>query len=114
MWLAALNRRADAGGRWPHAQMLDSGGVSHAAGALPAPWQQRREVGDLVLGDAREHVCQPSLRINIVELASLNQRQHDRGTLAAAIGAGKQPRFSAQCYSSKRPLGGIVAHADPA
>jgi hypothetical protein len=65
-----------------------------------------------VLGDAREHVCKPSLRINSVELPSLNQDQHDCGTLIAAIGAGKQPRFSAQCYSSKRTLGDIVARAD--
>src|SRR5215467_7651698 len=115
MWRAAWNRRPDPGQPMAHAQMLDSGGVSHAAaGALPVPWQQRREVGDLVPGDAREHVCKPSLRINIIELASLDQRQHDCGTLTAAIGARKQPRLAPKSNSSQRALGGIVAHADPA
>src|SRR5262245_64377610 len=97
-----------------HAQMLDSGCVSYAAGALPVPWQQRREVGDLVFGDAREHVCKPGLRINVVELAGLDQRQQDRGTLTAAIGAGKQPRLAPKRNSSQRALSCIVAHADPA
>jgi hypothetical protein len=70
-----------------------SGGVSNATGALPVPWQQRLEVGDLVLGDAREHVCKPGPRINVVELAALDEREHDRRTLTTAIGAGEEPRL---------------------
>src|SRR5215831_5366451 len=91
-----------------------SGGVSHPTDALPVPWQQRREVGDLVIGDTCEHVCKPGLRINVVELASLHEREHDRGTLTAAIGAGEQPRPAPQSNSSERALGGIVGQADPA
>src|SRR5262245_61275214 len=49
--------------RRPHTGL---GGVSHATGALPVPWQQRREVGDLVIGDACERVCKPGPRINVV------------------------------------------------
>src|SRR6266853_2429312 len=70
-----------------------SGGVVHAAEAIPVPWQQCRQIGDLVIGDACEHVGEPSLRINIVELGRLNQCQHYRGALAAAIGAGEEPDF---------------------
>src|SRR6266852_8503403 len=90
-----------------------SGGVVHAAEAIPVPWQQCRQIGDLVIGDACEHVGEPSLRINIVELGRLNQCQHDRGALAAAIGAGEEPRLSPQCNSSERAFGGVVAQADP-
>jgi hypothetical protein len=48
-----------------------SGGVVHAAEAIPVPWQQCRQIGDLVIGDACQHVGEPSLRINIVELGRL-------------------------------------------
>src|SRR5215831_16488785 len=114
MWRAALELETDPNSRWLTRRMLGSGGVSQAAaGTLTVPWQQRSEVGDLVIGDAREHVCKPSLGINIVELAALDQRQHDRGTLTAAIGARKQPRLAPKSNSSQRALGCIVAHADP-
>ncbi len=91
-----------------------SGGGVHAAEAIPVPWQQCRQIGDLVIGDACEHVGEPSLRINIVELGRLNQCQHDRGALAAAIGAGEEPRLSPQRNSSERAFGGVVAQANPA
>jgi hypothetical protein len=41
--------------------------------------------------DPREHVGQPSLRINVIQLAGLNNREHGCGSLSAAIGAGEQP-----------------------
>ncbi len=41
--------------------------------------------------DARQHVGEPGLGIDVVEPGRLNQRQHNCGTLAAAIGAGEQP-----------------------
>jgi hypothetical protein len=62
----------------------------------PIPGQQRRQVGDLVIGNPGQHVGKPSLGVDAIEPGRLNQRQHDRGALAAAIGAGEQPRLPAE------------------
>ena len=60
-------------------------------GEAPIPRQERGEVGDLVIGDTSLHVGEPSLRIDVVELARLNEREHDRRTFATTIGSGEQP-----------------------
>jgi hypothetical protein len=44
-----------------------------------------------MIGDACQHVGEPGLRIDVVELGCLNQREHDRGAFAAAIRSGEQP-----------------------
>jgi hypothetical protein len=38
-------------------------------------------------GDAGEDVSEPGLGINIVEATALDEREHDGGALASAIGA---------------------------
>jgi hypothetical protein len=50
-----------------------------------------------VIGNPGEHIGEPSLRIDIIELGSLDQRVHDRGAFAATLGAGEEPGFAAQC-----------------
>ena len=44
-----------------------------------------------VLGDASEHIGEPGLRIDVVQLASDNETIHGSGALAAPIGASEQP-----------------------
>ena len=68
-----------------------SGGARERDGVVPIPGQQCGQVGDLVIGDPGQHVGEPGLGIDVIELGRLNQRQHDRGALAAAIGAREQP-----------------------
>jgi hypothetical protein len=51
---------------------------------------------DGVIVDAGEHVGEPSLRVDVVEPRGLDQRVHHGGALAAAIGAGEQPRLAAE------------------
>jgi hypothetical protein len=75
--------------------LLRSGGAVGRDRVAPIPGQQRGQVGDLVIGNPGQHVGKPSLGIDVVELGRLNQRQHDRGALAATIGAGEQPRLPA-------------------
>ena len=75
-----------------------SGGALDSGWTAPIPGQQCGQFGGLVIGNAGEHVGKPGLRINVVELGRLNQCQHDRGTLAATIGAGEQPRLPAERY----------------
>jgi hypothetical protein len=42
----------------------------------------------------------------------VNERQHDRGALTAAIGTGEQPRLPPESNSAQLAFGGIVAQAD--
>ena len=51
-----------------------------------------------MLGDAGEHVGEPGLRIDVVELGRHDQRGHDRGAVGSAIGACEQPGFPPQRY----------------
>ena len=54
------------------------------------------EPGGGMIGDAGEHVGEPGLRIDVVELGSFDQRVQRSGALAAAIGAGEQPGPAAE------------------
>jgi len=66
------------------------------------------------ISDAGEDVCEPCLGIDIVETCGGDKRVHEGGALTAAIGASKEPRFSAQSDTTHGALGGIVGQADPA
>jgi hypothetical protein len=44
-----------------------------------------------VVGNAPQHVGEPGLRIDVVEIGSSDQRVYRRGPLAAAVGAGEEP-----------------------
>ena len=67
------------------------------AGLFPTPREQRGKVGDGVICDPGEHIGEPRLGIDIVELGGLNQCVHDCGALAAPLRAGEKPGFAAQC-----------------
>ena len=64
--------------------------------------------------DASEHVGQPGLRIDVVELRRHDQRGHDCGAVGAALGAGEQPRLPPQGKSAQRAFSRVVGQADPA
>jgi hypothetical protein len=80
---------------------------------LPAPGQELIEPLDVVIVDTVEDVCKPRLRIDVVEPRGLDQRVHHGGALAAAIGAGEQPRLAPERNAAQRALGGVVGEADP-
>src|SRR5260370_24982040 len=65
-------------------------------------------------GDAGQHVGQPGLGIDVVELGGDDEAVEEGGTLAAAVGAGEQPCLSAESQPTQGALGGIVAEADAA
>ena len=44
-----------------------------------------------MLSDAGEHVGEPGLRIDIVQLAADDEGVHPSGSLAAAVGSGEEP-----------------------
>jgi len=62
----------------------------------PVPRQQRAEARLRNVGDAGEDIGEPSLRIDVIQLGGLYQRVHERGAIRSALGAGEQPRFSAE------------------
>jgi hypothetical protein len=43
-----------------------------------------------MIGYAAQHVGEPGLRVDVVELGRADQRVDDRGALAATIGTGEQ------------------------
>src|SRR5580704_9686196 len=80
----------------------------------PVPRQEVVQPVDIVIVDPGQHVGEPSLRIDIVELGRLNECQHDRGALTAAIGACEQPGLPPESNPAQLTFGGIVAQADEA
>jgi sugar/nucleoside kinase (ribokinase family) len=58
---------------------------------LPVPWEELVDQVSWVLGDASEHVCQPSLWIHVVHLCRDDETVHGGCPLSAAIGAGEKP-----------------------
>ena len=60
-------------------------------GGIPVPRQQLVYPGVRQLSDAGEHIGEPSLRVDIVELGGGDEGVHRRGALAAAVGAAGQP-----------------------
>jgi hypothetical protein len=49
-----------------------------------------------IRGNAGQHICKPSLRIDVVHLGGDDEAVHGGSTIAAAIGSAEQPPFSAQ------------------
>ena len=57
----------------------------------PVPGKEFFEPGLRRLGDPAEHVGEPSLRIDVVELGGADEGVHRRRAHAAAVRAGEQP-----------------------
>ena len=66
-----------------------------------------------MVGQAGQHVGEPCLRIDVVELRGLDQRRHGGRSLGSAVGSREQPSFSAEGKTPERSLGGIVGQAGP-
>jgi hypothetical protein len=77
-------------GRYPSAEGRDLSRLSdrHPPG-LPIPRKQLVEPLLRDIGDAGEDIGEPCLRIDVVEPSGGDERVHERGALAAAVGAGK-------------------------
>src|ERR1700745_507429 len=97
------------GGRW---WRRSSRHLTTLGPGSPVPWQKLVEPVDGVIVDPGEHVGEPCLRIDVIELGCLNERQHDRRALTTAIGAGEQPRLPPKSNSAQFALRCIVGEAD--
>src|SRR5258708_29251539 len=85
----------------------------HADG-IPVPGQQFGDALGGVSSEAREHIAQPGLGIDAIELGGLGQRVDGGGGLAAHVAAGEQPILAAESDGTDRPLSGIVVDFDAA
>jgi hypothetical protein len=71
---------------WPWGgEGLRQSGRELCAIRVPIPRQELIEFLYVVIVGAREHVGEPSLRVDVVEPRGLDQRVHHGGTLTAAI-----------------------------
>ena len=66
------------------------------------------------IGNTGEDVGEPCLGIDVVEATGRDHRQHDGGTVGAALTAGEGPIAPSQGDASQCALGAIVGQADPA
>lgn len=84
-----------AGGAW-------SGSTLEVEWTAPVPGQQRGQVGDLVIVDARQHVGKPGLRVDVVEPGGADQL----GMTAARSPPQSDPANSHDLRSRAIPQGG--------
>jgi hypothetical protein len=65
-------------------------------------------------GEAGEHVGEPGLGIDVVELGRHDEAVQEGGALATTVGTGEQPSPAPQRKTTQCSFGGVVAEADPA
>ncbi len=90
-----------------------AGGSGQAASlvafGLPVPWQKLIKVLDGVIGNAGEHVGEPSLRVDVVEFRRHDQRGpwRQRGRPPSSEPA-KSHDFLSESNAAQGALGGVV------
>src|SRR5262249_56104815 len=92
-----------------HVARVWSGGKP--ARSTPLPGQKLADPPSGVIRQAGEHVGEPSLRIDIVELGSGDQRVDRSGAPAAVVGAGEGPVLSPESNGPQLAFGRVVRHA---
>ena len=81
---------------------------------FPMPGQELIEPGCRMVSDAGEHVGEPGLRVDAVELGGGDQGVDRRRPLATAVAAGEQPRAAPECNPAQRALSSVIAQAKAA
>ena len=89
-------------------------GLSDPRRRAPIPGQQVADPPGGMIGQARQHVGKPGLRIDVVELGGLDQGVDGGGAAAAFVRAGEGPVVAADRDAAQGPLGGVVGHAQAA
>jgi len=93
-------------------------GLRDGFGALwssfPLPRQQLVKPCLRMVGDLRDDVAEPGMRIDVVEAAGLDQRVHGGRPVTAAVRAAEGPVPAPDGNGSHPAFRGIVGHADPA
>ena len=107
--------RATAASVWTAVIAATSGSLIdlYGSGGEPAPIPGEKLVQTVhrMVGDAGQHVGEPGLWIDVVQLRGHDQRRDDGGPLGAPVRPGEQPRLASEGEASERALGRIVARA---
>ncbi len=72
------------------------------------------QAGDGKIGDTAKHIGEPRLWVDVVEMASRDDGEHDGGTIGPTLGTGEGPVSTPEGNSSQRALGRIVRETNPA
>src|SRR5215468_9407684 len=75
------------GGRTPAERRSSSVRWQPLRAGFPAPGQKLRDTFDRMIGDARQHIAQIGLGIEVEHLAGFNNRKHGGRPLSARVGA---------------------------
>jgi hypothetical protein len=67
-----------------------------------------------MIGQAGEHIGEPGLRVDVIELGGLDQRIDGGGAPAAFVGSGEGPVLAPDGDGPQYAFGGVVGHAQPA
>ena len=78
---------------------------------MPVPGQEFGNAPRRMVGDADEHVGEIVLRVETVELGTLDQGVDCSGAAASGIGAGKQIILAANGDTAQGSLGGIAVES---
>ncbi len=78
----------------------------------PVPGKQVVEAPGRIVGQPREHVGEPGLRIDAIELGGLDQRVELRSAMAARVRAGGGPVAAAHRDGTNPPFGSLVLQVD--
>src|ERR1039457_6402423 len=78
------------------------------------PWQQLLDAIDRMIRDSFQHVMQIPLRIDVVELARLDQAVNDCRPITARIGSKEQIIFATNASSADRAFGDVVIDLEAA
>ena len=75
---------------------------------LPVVWEQLVDLVNRMRSDSREHIAEPTKRLDRVPLARRDEAQQRGRRLAAMVAAEKRPVAPPNRYASVGPLGGAI------
>src|SRR5262245_61385992 len=103
-----------ASGEGPGGPVLDARSSSLRGDDLraPIPWQKLVDSLGGMIWQSIEHVGEPCLRIDVIELCGRDQRVDGSCAPAAFVGASEGPVAAANCDSTHLALSGVVRHAE--
>ena len=81
---------------------------------MPVPGQEFVNALGGVIRQAGQHIGEPSLRVDTVELGGCDQRVDCSGAAAAGIGAGEGPVVTSDGDAAQCPLGSVIAGTEAA
>jgi hypothetical protein len=102
--------------RWPRISPFQRlrGGCCRDLVGLPIPGQQFVDLLGWMIRKARQDIGEPRLRVDIVELAGLNERKDGGGPASSGVRTCEGPIPTPDGYAPQGAFGGVIGEADAA